>query len=95
MPHTFVFFANVWVLSAGAGQSYPYADVLALDVPPQGTNQYGLADFFNFNQLQAPTFQPMTPLEYGPTCFHNRTKRAVFRARTRKTLTTMPTKATE
>jgi phospholipase C len=52
-------------------QHWPYADYFA----PDGhfeypSNKYSLFDFFNFNQIQTPTFTPITGAKYGTNCFH-------------------------
>jgi phospholipase C len=50
--------------------NWQYADFFAPDVTPQ--SPYGLYDFFTYGQSN-PTpipFRQITPLEYGPNCFH-------------------------
>jgi hypothetical protein len=50
----------------------PYADALAMDAPPTCTAcTYSLSDFFTFSPSNFHAFQPIIPLEYGPSCFHN------------------------
>jgi len=48
--------------------NWPYADALVMDSGPQAT-PYSLYDFFNFSQIQTPTFTPITGWKYPPNCF--------------------------
>ncbi len=58
---------------------WPYADHFA----PDGNleypgNPYSLYDFFNFKQIQTPTFTPITGAKYPPSCFHTPTGAGCF-----------------
>ncbi len=63
----------------GISPLYHYADYLAPDASPTcPTCTYSLSDFFNFGQIQTPTFTPITGAKYPPSCFHNPTRTGCF-----------------
>jgi hypothetical protein len=60
-------------------QNWPYADYFAPDGHfEQPSNPYSLYDFFDFKQIQTPTFTPIAGAKYQPNCFHNPTAQGCF-----------------
>jgi hypothetical protein len=63
-----------------------------MDIQALPPNNYSLYDFFDFTK-PAHVFQTINGAKYPPSCFHNPTATGASGRATRKTRTTMPTKA--